>query len=91
MDLTRTGVTRQQQMENALAAHIHYMGEYIRAKQYLPQQDRSLTDFAPFQYRDTGSLAACLSRNRLQILNLALLAILGFAGAYVTIIRYDVR
>ncbi len=33
----------------------------------------------------------CLSRNAFRILNLIILAVLGFVGAYVAILRYDVR
>ncbi len=94
-DLTRNGSLQQEQVERALNAYLLSLGEYVRAKERTAQgftmSDVDLTDFSWFAFRDTDTLAACLTRNQLHILNLALLAILGFAGAYVAILRYDVR
>ena len=91
MDLARTGIVQQERVENALSAYLVYMAEFIREKQAQPSQGRVLTDFSLFTYQDNDPLGGCLSRNALHILDLTLLAILGFAGAYVAILRYDVR
>ncbi len=91
MDLARTGFVQQEHVEDALRAHLVYLGQFVREKQYAPQEDRTLTDYTWFAYQNADSLGACLSRNAFHILNLALLAVLGFAGAYVAILRYDVR
>ncbi len=91
MDLARTGIVQQERVENALSAYLIYMAGFIREKGAQPPQDRVLTDFSLFSYQDNDTLGECLSRNTFHILNLALLAILGFAGAYVAILRYDVR
>lgn len=91
MDLARTGLEQQERMENTLNAHLIYYAQFIRGKQAQSARDRVLTDFSPFTYQDRETISECLSRNAFHILNLALLAILGFAGAYVAILRYDVR
>ena len=90
MDLARTGFVQQEQIEKALNAHLIYLGRFIQEKQ-LQQGDPVLTDFSPFTYQDRETLGECLSRNASHVLNLALLTVLGFAGAYVFILRYDVR
>ena len=90
MDLARTGLEQLENHESSLAVHHNYLVDFIRTKQS-ESGDRVITDFVPFKYKDTETLAACLARNLLPILNLALLALLGFAGAYVAILRYDVR
>ena len=89
MDLARTGLVQQERMETALHAYLTYMSGFIREKER--QREGPITDFSWFTYRDDEPLGECLSRNALHILNLALLALLGFAGAYVAILRYDVR
>ena len=89
MDLARTGIVQQEQLENALDAYHLYLGQFMREK--LSMDEVVLTDFSFFTYRDTDTLRECLSRNVFHILNLVLLAVLGFAGAYVSILRYDVR
>lgn len=91
MDLARTGVIQQERVENALSAYLVYMAGFIREKSAQLSHGRVLTDFSLFSYRDDDTLGACLYRNGFHILNLALLAVLGFAGAYVAILRYDVR
>ena len=94
-DLARNGSLQQEQVENALNAYLGSLGDYVRAKERTSRgrtlDGVDLGDFSWFAFRDTDTLAACLVRNQLHILNLALLAILGFAGAYVAILRYDVR
>ena len=79
-----------ERMEDALNAHLIYLAQFIREKQFQIQA-RSLTDFVPLTYRDREGIQACLSRNTAPILILTLLAVVGFAGAYVAILRYDVR
>ena len=91
MDLARTGPVQQERVEDAVKAYIGYLVEYIRKKDAQPWDKRSLTDFSLFTYTDTEPVGDSLSRSLFHILNLALLAILGFAGAYVAILRYDVR
>ncbi|OGG55485.1 MAG: hypothetical protein A3F84_18740 [Candidatus Handelsmanbacteria bacterium RIFCSPLOWO2_12_FULL_64_10] len=93
MDLARTGLVQQEQVEDALDAYYSYLAPFLQV-QRTKESNREglvLTDFSPFAYQETESLWACLSRNVLHILNLALLAVAGFAGAYVAILRYDVR
>ena len=89
MDLARTGIFQKEQLENALDDYHLYLGRFLREK--LSMDEVVLADFSLFNYRDTDTLSECLSRNAFHILNLLLLAILGFAGAYVAILRYDVR
>ena len=78
MDLARTGLTQQEGIEDALHAHLAYFAGFVREKQ--AQIAPALTDFSPFAYQDRETLGECLFRNAFHILNLALLAILGFAG-----------
>ena len=90
--LACTGYHQKELVEDALANHLVYMAGYIRQKQAVPWPLRpELTDYTPFAFRTEETLRACLSRIVPYILNLALLAVLGFAGAYVGIVRYDVR
>ena len=91
MDLARTGLVQQERIEDAVKAHLIYLAGFIREKHSQLFQKRVMTDFSPFTYRDTETLGDCLARNVFHIANLALLAVLGFAGAYVAILRYDVR
>jgi ABC-type transport system involved in multi-copper enzyme maturation permease subunit len=89
MDLARTGFLQQEQIEDALNAHLIYLTQFLQEKRF--QQNPTLTDFSRFAYQDSETFGACLSRNAFYILNLTLLAVAGFAGAYVAILRYDVR
>ncbi len=89
MDLARTGFHQQMRIEEALSLHQVYLAKYIRQKQ--GQQEPALNDFVPFAYKDSEKLSAVWGRNLMYVLNLALLTVLGFAGAYVAILRYDVR
>jgi ABC-type transport system involved in multi-copper enzyme maturation permease subunit len=91
MDLARTGFVQHERIEDALNVHLRYLSQYVREKASQPSQSRVTTDFSPFTYQDRETVGECLSRNAFHILNLALLAVLGFAGAYVAILRYDVR
>lgn len=94
MDLARTGMPQQERIEDALSAYVVYLAQYVHQKRraYADMyRGVNLTDFTRFSYRDAEGVGECLSRNLFPILNLALLALLGFAGAYVAILRYDVR
>jgi ABC-type transport system involved in multi-copper enzyme maturation permease subunit len=94
MDLARTGFVQQERVEDALNQHLIYLAGFIRERAarfgYI-NAGADLSGFTPFDYRDRETSGECLSRNLIPILNLALLAVLGFAGAYVFILRYDVR
>ncbi|OGG54967.1 MAG: hypothetical protein A3F84_27480 [Candidatus Handelsmanbacteria bacterium RIFCSPLOWO2_12_FULL_64_10] len=91
MDLARTGFAQQERMENALYAHLIYLSQYVLQKPGQYFGGAKLADFSFFSYEDNEAVGECLSRNAIHILNLALLAVAGFAGAYVAILRYDVR
>ena len=91
MDFARTGPVQQRHMEEALQAYLIYMSRFIQDQGVLRAEDRKLADFAWFSYKPSEPLADCIARSVPYFLNLALLALLGFAGAYVTILRYDVR
>lgn len=94
MDLARTGYVQKDRTEDALAAHLVYLAEFLRKKTYSAGRNMrgvDIGDFSPFIFQDRETLAACLSRNGIHLLSLALLAVLGFVGAYVAILRYDVR
>ena len=94
MDLARTSFVQLEKIEDAVRDYMPYHISYTRDKAvvfYSHDGQEKLTDFAAFDNRDTDSVGVCLVRNLFPILNLALLSILGFAGAYVSILRYDVR
>lgn len=90
-DLARTGIAVQERREDALSVHLAYLAGFLREKQAEPWEEVVLTDFVPFTYRDRETPGACLLRNAIHILNLVLLAVVGFAGAFVAMLRYDVR
>ena len=94
-DLARTGFIQQERIEDAVNAYRISLSQYVleKTRKALGRtfEGVNLTDFVWFTYQDRDSLGECLSRNAFHILNLALLAIVGFAGAYVAILRYDVR
>ena len=95
MDLARTGFIQQERLEDALQAHLIYLNQFTKDKYRRPREQTALatsvSDLSWFTYRDDEGLGECLSRNVFHILHLVLLAVLGFAGAYVAILRYDVR
>jgi ABC-type transport system involved in multi-copper enzyme maturation permease subunit len=91
MDLAGTGVVQHEQVETALRTHAADLARFIRQKQGESDDTRDLTDLTLFTYENRESVGDSLSRNVLPVLNLALLAVLGFAGAYVAMLRYDVR
>ena len=91
IDLARTGIAHHERMEDALSVHLTYLAGFLRETQAKPWEEVVLTDFVPFTYQDRESPWECLSRNAIHILNLVVLVILGFAGAFVAMLRYDVR
>jgi ABC-type transport system involved in multi-copper enzyme maturation permease subunit len=91
MDLARTGLIQQEHIEDEVNIYSVYLARYLHRKRAEHWEDRKMRDFSWFSYEDTDTIGECLSRNTFHILNLVLLSILGFAGAYVGILRYDVR
>ncbi len=91
MDVARTSFVQQEKLEDALNTYLIYMAQFIQKKKSQAANQRILTDFSLFTYQDDDRLGECLYRNTFHIVNLWLLLILGFTGAYVTILRYDVR
>lgn len=91
MDLARTGPIQQARIIEVMGPYLVYLDAFIQENLALPSEIRDLTDFSPFTYRDTDTLADCISRNAFHIVNLVLLALVGFAGAYMALMRYDVR
>ena len=89
MDLARTGILQQERLKKALDRHWSYLAGFMREKR--AEEHPDLSGFVRFDYKDEETVLDCLSRNVFGILNLVLLAVLGFVGAYVAILRYDVR
>jgi len=90
-NLARTGFSQQERLANAWNTYRSYFYRYIREREAPPGERPDLADFSPFAYRDSETLGEVIAGNAFPLLNLALLAVLGFAGAYVAILRYDVR
>ena len=91
MDLARTGYLQQERIEDAKNAHMIYLTEYVRKKRHEFWETRSLKDFSPFAFDTDEPLPEVVSRNLIYVLNLVLMAVAGFVGAFVGILRYDVR
>ena len=91
MDLARTGTVQHQQIEDALHTYSVYLASFIQKKREQPREGRDLTDFVWFSYENRESVNTCAERILVYILHLAVLAVLGFAGAFVGLLRYDVR
>ena len=68
-----------------------YLTEYVRKKDHEFWETRSLKDFSPFAFDTDEPLPEVVSRNLIYVLNLVLMAVAGFVGAFVGILRYDVR
>ena len=96
MDLARTGHFAHEQIEDALAHNRRELSRFVLEQKrtnrgsywYSGGRGRG---FPVFSYESKETWRECLARNAGPIANLALLAILGFAGAYVAMLRYDVR
>ena len=91
MDIARTGPIQQARIIGVMGPHLVYLDSFIQENWILPSEIRDLTDFSPFTYRDTDTLGDCISRNVFHFVNLGLLALVGFSGAYMALMRYDVR
>ena len=95
-DLARTGIRQEEKLHDALDAYQRRMSSYLREKwDPYPKESvywtRDLSDFERFSYTNDESVWKCLSRNTFYILNLLLISILGFTGAFIALLRYDVR
>ena len=91
MDFGRTGLLQHEKLEDAVSEYLEYMSAFITSKMHQPREERNLGDFSWFVYSEKEATSEVVARNAFGILNLALLAILGFAVAYVGILRYDMR
>ena len=91
MDIARTGPIQQARIMGVMGPHLVYLDSFIQENWILPSEIRDLTDFSPFTYRDTDTLGDCMSRNAFHFVNLVLLALVGFSGAYMALMKYDVR
>lgn len=96
MDLARTGWHRQARIEAAYRRYHAYYTDYIWQKETAsllqPGSDpRGIVDFALFEPPGDEPVAAPLSRNLAQIIGLFLLVAIGYCGAFVSLLRYDVR
>ncbi len=91
MDIARTGPIQQARIIGVMGPHLVYLDSFIQENWILPSEIRDLTDFSPFTYRDTDTLGDCMSRNVFHFVNLVLLALVGFSGAYMALMKYDVR
>ncbi len=89
MDLARTGLIQQARLEAALDTYHNYFAMFIRDKS--TQHNPDLSEFTWFDFDYHETLAECLGRIKFDVLVLALLAALGICGAYVSILKYDVR
>ena len=87
MDLARTGPYQQDDLESALNVYFKYLDKHGIAS----LGTRNNKEFFPFHYEDKTTIQACLSRHLFQIMILFLWGLVGFAGAFVTIVKYDVR
>lgn len=91
IDFARTGPIQQARIIEVMSPHLVYLDSFIQKNWVIPSEIRDLTDFSRFTYRDTDTIGDCISRNAFHIVNLVLLALVGFSGAYMAIVRYDVR
>ena len=87
MDLARTGPYQQDDLKSALNVYIKYLDKHGIVSLYR----RNNEEFVPFHYEDKTTIQACLSRHLFQIMILFLWGLVGFSGAFVAIIKYDVR
>jgi len=96
-DLARTGLRKQDKIEKAVREYNEYHLDYVRRKDHLhfadPHEGENPTfkDFSTFTYVDTDDVAGILQSHLFPFLNLLLLSALGYTGAFVSLVRYDVR
>ena len=87
MDLARTGMRDWANVQDALVAHLPRYASYVRGKRADLSPD--LGDFVPFSYTPAEPLGDCLERNLRYLLILVLMALLGYAGAFVWFVRLN--
>lgn len=87
MDLARTGLYQQDDLESALNVYFKYLDEHGIDSLFLG----SNSEFVSFHYEDQTTIQASLSRHLFQIMILFLWGLVGFSGAFVAILKYDVR
>lgn len=90
MDFAGTGLRDQLAVQNAVGTYRRDYLSFLQAKER-QMWEPDLSDFTPFGGPPERSVRETLARNLLPALNLVLLAVLGFAGAFFAIVRYDVR
>lgn len=88
-DLARTGFGKDGRIQRAIISYLPGFQRYLWEK--TSAGEGPLTDFERFTFRDREPVIDVLFSNVFSILNLALLAVLGFAGAFFSLLRYDVR
>lgn len=90
-DLARTGAIQQELIEDRLSVYIRYFSAYVVEKDTYEWEDRDMSDFERFEAPSDETVAGCLARNTRLILTLLLFPVLGYCGAFVAMLRYDVR
>ena len=97
MDLARTGWRQQSRIEASFQTFHKYYREYIWEKEAKlaavsdAEEGVDLSDFVSFELPPAQPLSEVVRRNLLQIVCLILFIVVGYAGAYVAMLRYDVR
>ena len=87
MDLARTGPYQQDDLESALNVYFKYLDKHGIDSLF----PGSNSEFVPFHYEDQTTIQTSFSRHLFQIMILCLWGLVGFSGAFVAIIKYDVR
>jgi len=95
-DLARTGFYHQGLVQRAMDGFLHYYADYVWVREPKfwgmdPNETLDLYDFVPLAYRHSDTTAEALARNLPQIINLLVLVVIGFTGAWISLLRYDVR
>jgi hypothetical protein len=75
--------------QRSIISYVATFQRYVWEK--TPAEERPLMDFERFSFRDREHPIDVLSSNAFSILNLVLLAVLGFVVAFFSLLRYDVR
>ena len=82
---------KQELIEDRLSVYIRYFSAYVVEKDTYEWEDRDMSDFERFEAPSDETVAGCLARNTRLILTLLLFPVLGYCGAFVAMLRYDVR
>jgi len=90
-EIARTGPIQYQKMERALFEYRSYFLDFIWERRTSYPDGPPLSELSPFEYTDSDSLSDVLIRNVAPLVLLGCLSLLGFAGAFVAFLRYDVR